>query len=117
MRIGHGLSTRGIKVRGYLVILVAAVGIACEQAATPTAPSSVTADDLTSSLSTSFDALAIPANAACSISISQQGQVLFERGRGQIAPGRPASVESLDRLASLTNVLGPAGIRSLMLGN
>ena len=29
-------------LRGYLVILVAAAGIACEQAATPTAPSSVT---------------------------------------------------------------------------
>jgi uncharacterized protein len=28
-----------MKVRGYLVILVAAVGIACGQAATPTAPS------------------------------------------------------------------------------
>lgn len=110
MRIGHGLSTRGIKVRGYLVILVAAVGIACEQAATPTAPSSVTADDLTSSLSTSFDALAIPANAACSISISQHGQVLLERGRGQVAPGRPASVDSLYRIGSLTKPITASAV-------
>jgi D-alanyl-D-alanine carboxypeptidase len=94
-------------VRGYFVILVAAVGIACGQAATPTAPSPVshstpTAGDLTSSLSTSFDTLAIPASAACSISISQHGRVLLERGRGQVAPGRPASVDSLYRIASLT---------------
>jgi hypothetical protein len=33
-----------MKVRGYLAILVAAVGIACEHAATPTAPSSVSGD-------------------------------------------------------------------------
>ena len=93
------------KVRGYLVILVAAVGIACGQGATPTAPTPgipATAGDLKSSLSTSFDALTIPANAACSISISQHGQVLLERGRGQIAPGLPASADSLYRIASLT---------------
>jgi D-alanyl-D-alanine carboxypeptidase len=95
-------------MRGYLVIVVAAVGIACgKQAATPTAPSPVsqstpTAVDLKSSLSTSFDAMAMPANAACSMSISQHGQVLLERGRGQVAPGRPASVDSLYRIASLT---------------
>jgi D-alanyl-D-alanine carboxypeptidase len=96
------------------VILVAAAGIACQQAA-PTAPSSVsqsppTADDLKSSLSTSFDALAIPANAACSISISQHGQVLLERGRGQVAPGRPASVDSLYRIASLTKPITASAI-------
>ena len=34
-------ATLGAEVRGYLVILVAALGIACGQAATPTAPSSV----------------------------------------------------------------------------
>ena len=93
------------KVRGYLVILLAAVAIACGPGATPAAPTPgipATAGDLTSSLSTSFDALAIPAGAACSISISQHGQVLLERGRGQIAPGRPASGDSLYRIASLT---------------
>ncbi|HEX6162556.1 MAG TPA: serine hydrolase domain-containing protein, partial [Vicinamibacterales bacterium] len=55
-----------------------------------------------SSLAASFDALAIPANAACSMSVSQHGQVLLERGRGEIAPGRAASVDSLYRIASLT---------------
>ena len=94
-------------MRVYLVALVAAVGIACGEAATPTAPSSVSqstppAQDLPSSLSTSFDALSIPANAACSISVSQHGQVVLERGRGQVAPGRAASADSLYRIASLT---------------
>jgi CubicO group peptidase (beta-lactamase class C family) len=44
----------------------------------------------------------MPAGAACSISVSQHGQVLLERGRGQIAAGRAASVDSLYRIASLT---------------
>jgi D-alanyl-D-alanine carboxypeptidase len=75
---------------------------ACGDAA-PTAPVvAATAGDLKSSLSKSFDALTIPADAACSLSISQHGQVLLERGRGQIAPGRPASADSLYRIASLT---------------
>jgi CubicO group peptidase (beta-lactamase class C family) len=69
-----------------------------------------TADDLRSSLSTSFDALAMPADAACSISISQHGQVLLERGRGQVAPGRPASVDSLYRIASLTKPITASAI-------
>ena len=69
-----------------------------------------TADDLKSSLSASFDALTIPANAACSISISQHGQVLLERGRGQIAPGRPASVDSLYRIASLTKPITASAV-------
>jgi CubicO group peptidase (beta-lactamase class C family) len=92
-------------MRRHFVILMAAVGIACGQGATPTAPTAgipTTAGDLTSSLSTSFDALTIPANAACSISISQHGQVLLERGRGQVAPGRAADGDSLYRIASLT---------------
>jgi CubicO group peptidase (beta-lactamase class C family) len=113
MAAGRGASLFGevLKVRGYSVVLVAAAGIACGQAATPTAPSSAivptpgiaaTADDLRSSLSASFDALSMPAGAACSLSISQHGQVLLERGRGQVAPGRAASVDSLYRIASLT---------------
>ena len=66
--------------------------------------------DLKSSLSTSFDALTIPASAACSISISQHGQVLLERGRGQIAPGRPASADSLYRIASLTKPITASAV-------
>jgi CubicO group peptidase (beta-lactamase class C family) len=107
----RGASRFGEGVREHLVILVAVIGVACGTAATPTAPSSsvpaaaasaTTAVDLTSALSTAFDALAIPAGAACSMSISQHGQVVLERGRGQVAPGRVASVDSLYRIASLT---------------
>ena len=104
---------RRLAVCGYLVILVAAVAIACGKSATPTAPSPVTPAtpaDLKSSLSTAFDALAIPANAACSISISQHGQVLLERGRGQIAPGLAASGDSLYRIASLTKPINASAI-------
>jgi CubicO group peptidase (beta-lactamase class C family) len=100
-------------IRGYFVILVAAVGIACGHDATPTAPTtgiSATPVDLKSALSTSFDALAIPANAACSMSISQYGQVLLERGRGQIAPGRPADGDSLYRIASLTKPITASAV-------
>jgi CubicO group peptidase (beta-lactamase class C family) len=49
-------------------------------------------------------------NAACSISISQHGQVLLERGRGQIAPGLPASGDSLYRIASLTKPITASAI-------
>lgn len=71
----------------------------------PTAPSpgvAAAALDVKSSVSSAFDGFAIPANAGCSISISQQGEILLERGRGQIAPGRDASVDSQYRIASLT---------------
>ena len=108
-------------MRDYLVILVAAVGVACGQAATPTAPSPISqsptapgippaANDLTSSLSASFDALAMPVNAGCSISISQHGQVVLERGRGDVAPGRPASADSLYRIASLTKPITASAV-------
>jgi CubicO group peptidase (beta-lactamase class C family) len=100
-------------VRGYLVILVAAVAIACGQSATPTAPTSgipATPVDVKSSLSAAFDALSMPANAACSMSISQHGQVLLERGRGQIAPGREASADSLFRIASLTKPITASAV-------
>src|SRR3954452_5830042 len=92
-------------MRAYSVILVAVLAIACGHGGTPTGSSPVppaTAGDLKSSLSTAFDALAIPGYAACSISISQHGQVLLERGRGQVAPGRAADGDSLYRIASLT---------------
>jgi D-alanyl-D-alanine carboxypeptidase len=89
-------------VRRHSVILVAALGIACGGGATPTAPTPATPVDLKSALSKSFDALPIPGSAACSISVSQHGQVVLERGRGQVAPGRPADGDSLYRIASLT---------------
>jgi CubicO group peptidase (beta-lactamase class C family) len=77
----------------------------------PTAPGvPTTPGDLKSSLSASVDALAIPGSAACSISISQHGQVLLERGRGQIAPGRPAAADSLYRIASLTKPITASAV-------
>lgn len=100
-------------MRRFLVILVAVAAIACGPRATPTAPTLVipaTAGDLKSSLSTAFDALTIPATAACSISISQHGQVVLERGRGQIAPGRAASADSLYRIASLTKPITASAV-------
>ena len=77
----------------------------------PTAPDTPPAgDDLQLSLSKAFDALAIPASAACSISISQHGQVVLERGRGQIAPGRQAAGDSLYRIASLTKPITASAV-------
>lgn len=102
-----------MQLRGYVVILIAAVGIACGQAATPTAPSPAapaTTANLQSSLSTAFDALPIPGNAACSLSVYQHGQVVLERGRGQVAPGRPATADSLYRIASLTKPITASAI-------
>ena len=76
---------------------------ACGGSSSPTAPAvPAPAGDLASSLSTAFDALTIPANAGCSISVSRNGQVVFERGRGLITPGQPASADSRYRIASLT---------------
>ena len=76
---------------------------ACGGSSSPTAPVvPAPAGDLASSLSTAFDALTIPANAGCSISVSRNGQVVLERGRGLIAPGQPASADSRYRIASLT---------------
>jgi CubicO group peptidase (beta-lactamase class C family) len=83
---------------------------ACNETS-PTAPAGPpTAFGLKSSLSAAFDAFAIPANAGCSISISQHGQPVLERGRGQIAPGRPASVDSLYRIASLTKPITASAV-------
>ncbi|HEX6162553.1 MAG TPA: serine hydrolase domain-containing protein [Vicinamibacterales bacterium] len=89
------------------------VGVACGKAVTPTAPSPVVAAapvDLKSSLSTAFDALSIPSSYACSISISQHGQVLLERGRGQIPPGQPAAADSRYRIASLTKPITASAV-------
>lgn len=70
----------------------------------PTAVTSATTVDLKSSLSAAFDALPMTVNpyGACSISVSQYGQVVLERGRGPIGPGVPASADSRYRIASLT---------------
>lgn len=78
----------------------------CANPAGPGTPAAYTGTapvlDVKSALSAKFDAFSIPAGAACSMSVSQNGQVLLESGRGQIAPGRAASGDSLYRIASLT---------------
>ena len=101
-----------MRFQAALAIVGLAISVWACGGAGPTAPvlPPKTTVDLKSSLSTSFDALTIPANAACSISISQHGQVLLERGRGQIAPGRSASVDSLYRIASLTKPITASAI-------
>jgi D-alanyl-D-alanine carboxypeptidase len=65
---------------------------------------------LPSSLSAAFDALPIPASSACSISVSRHGQVVLERGRGQIAPGRDATADSHYRIASLTKPITASAV-------
>ena len=100
-----------MRFQAALAIVGLALSVCACGGPAPTAPVvPATAGDLKSSLSTSFDALPIPANAACSISISQHGQVLLERGRGQIAPGRPASADSLYRIASLTKPITASAV-------
>jgi CubicO group peptidase (beta-lactamase class C family) len=97
----------------WVFIILSAVAIACGQGATPTSPTPAvptTPGDLKSSLSAAFDAFPIPANAGCSVSVSQYGQVLLERGRGQIAPGREASADSPYRIASLTKPITASAV-------
>ena len=109
--------------QSVLVILVAAVAIGCGKSATPTAPTPTpnavtpvapvtpaTPGDLKSSLAAAFDAFAIPSTGACSLSISQHGQVVLEHGRGQVAAGRDASADSLYRIASLTKPITAAAV-------
>lgn len=77
----------------------------------PTSPAlGATTGDLKSSVSARFDTLAIPTGSACSVSVSQHGQVLLERGRGNIAPGRAADGDSLYRIASLTKPITASAI-------
>jgi CubicO group peptidase (beta-lactamase class C family) len=106
--------TRNVKQSGwYLVAVIAAASLACGKDATPTAPTAaitVTAPDLKAALSAAFDAFAVPSSAACSISVSQHGQVVIERGRGQIAPGVTASGDSLYRIASLTKPITASAV-------
>ena len=94
------------------VCILAMVAWACTKHPTSPTPAVVASagHDLTSSLSASFDALTIPGNAGCSISVSRQGEVVLERARGQIAPGRPASVDSPYRIASLTKPITASAI-------
>ena len=100
-----------MRFQAALAIIGLAISVCGCGGASPTAPGSpTTAVDLPASLSASFDALAIPANAACSISISQLGQVVLERGRGQMAPGLAASGDSLYRIASLTKPITASAV-------
>ena len=93
------------------VCILALSVCACANQKNPTAPGiPPAAVDLKSSLSTAFDALAIPGSSACSISVSQHGQAVLERGRGQIAPGLPASGDSLYRIASLTKPITASAV-------
>ena len=88
-----------------LVWMLALSACACANQKTPTAPT-----DLKSSVSAAFDAFAIPNGNACSISVSQYGQVVLEQGRGQVAPGLAASGDSLYRIASLTKPITASAI-------
>src|SRR5829696_3544664 len=99
-----------------IIVLATSVGV-CGGGASPITPgvpgvprTSGAPVDLKSSLSAAFDALAIPGNAACSISISQNGQVVLERGRGQISPGLTACGDSLYRIASLIDPLTASAV-------
>lgn len=81
------------------VVMVTGSSISCGN--NPVAPAPPPSD-VKASLSAAFDALMIPSAAACSVSITQHGQIVLARGRGQVAPGRPADADSLYRIASLT---------------
>jgi D-alanyl-D-alanine carboxypeptidase len=89
----------------WTVVILAILAGACSDQKSPTAPG-----DLKSSVSTAFDAFAIPAGAACSLSVSQHGLVVLERGRGQVAPALDATGDSLYRIASLTKPITASGI-------
>jgi CubicO group peptidase (beta-lactamase class C family) len=100
-----------MRFQAALAMIALAISVGACGGAAATAPAApATAGDLKSSLSTSFDALTIPGDAACSISISQHGQVLLERGRGQVAPGLAASGDSLYRIASLTKPITASAV-------
>jgi hypothetical protein len=119
-----------MRSQAALAIIGLAISIcACggEGATAPVAPAP--AVDLKSSLSTSFDALAILANAACSISISQHGQVVLERGLTHsrlldtyssftvIFPADRSSVVVLCNFDSNSLANFVTGIRSIMLSH
>ena len=93
-----------------LALRIIGLAISVCACAGPTAPGVPPAGDVTSLLSSAFDNLAIPSGAACSISITRNGQAVLERGRGEIAPGRAASVDSLYRIASLTKPITAAAV-------
>src|SRR5829696_434827 len=107
----HSGQGGSMRFEAALALIGLAISLCACGGGGPTAPGiPTTAGDLKSSLSTSFDALTMPAAAACSISISQHGQVLLERGRGQVAPGRPADGDSLYRIASLTKPITASAV-------
>jgi CubicO group peptidase (beta-lactamase class C family) len=97
-----------MRIRAICIFVLSVCGC---RSATPTVPVvPAAAGDLKSSLSAKFDAFAIPTGAACSITVSQNGQVLLERGRGNVAPGRAADGDSLYRIASLTKPFTAAAV-------
>ena len=97
--------------RASRAVCILALWVCACGSTSPTAPVvAPTPGDLKSALSASFDALTIPANAACSLSVSQHGQVLLERGRGQVPPGRAASVDSHYRIGSLTKPITASAV-------
>ena len=95
-------------IRSTFAITVLATSVAaCGGGSSPTAPIGTTPGpapvvDLTAALSAAFDKLPVPSSGGCSLSVSRQGQVVLERGRGLIAPGREATADSRYRIASLT---------------
>jgi CubicO group peptidase (beta-lactamase class C family) len=91
-------------MRAARALAILAISVCACGGGSPNAPvvPPTTSVDLKSALSAKFDTLAMPTGAACSMSASQHGQVVLERGRGNIAPGRPADGDSLYRIASLT---------------
>src|SRR5687767_5823916 len=102
----YGDSALALRVLCVFAISVCAYG--CDGPTAPVVPPAPV--DLKASLSAAFDAMSMPANAACSMSISRYGQVFLERGRGQVAPGVAASVDSLYRIASLTKPITASAV-------
>ena len=97
--------------KSALAIIGLATSVCACGSAAPTAPGVPTAPvDLKTALSAAFDGLSIPPSSACSISISQHGQVVLERGRGQVAAGREATADSLYRIASLTKPITASAV-------
>lgn len=92
-----------------LTILVLATSVSACGGGAPAPPTAPvvpsTPVNLKNSLSAAFDGLTIPPGAGCSTTISQNAQVLLERGRGDAAPGRAADGTALYRIGSLTKPL------------
>lgn len=98
-----------MRFQATLAILVLAITVSTCGGGAPASPTAPvipsTPVDLKTSLSAAFDGLTIPLGAGCSTTISQNAQVLLERGRGDAAPGRPADGSAIYRIGSLTKPL------------